>query len=166
MFACGVSAFLIRIVPTKERNIVILSCLFNGIAVFGWNALDVISTSDLFPVHLRYCIYTEWEDPLNYSNLSLPSFLRSTAFGIQAVFGRIGAILGNLAFGNLITLNAFIPILLVAALLMFGGVCGFILPSPPGASLKKKCSKLCCLFRNFKFSQSSDSAKETQRTVN
>ena len=54
MFVCGISAFLIRIVPPREGVIVILSSVFNGVAVFGWNALDVISTSNIFPVHLRY----------------------------------------------------------------------------------------------------------------
>lgn len=53
IFLCAVSAFLIRMVPATERNIVILSSFFNGIATFGWNALDIISTSDIFPVHLR-----------------------------------------------------------------------------------------------------------------
>lgn len=53
VFVCGISAFLIRIVPPSEGVIVILSSVFNGVAVFGWNALDVISTSNIFPVHLR-----------------------------------------------------------------------------------------------------------------
>ena len=53
VFVCGLSAFLIRIVPPTENAIVALSCVFNGVAIFGWNALDVISTSELFPVHLR-----------------------------------------------------------------------------------------------------------------
>ena len=53
VFVCGISAFLIRIVPAREGYIVILSSVFNGIAVFGWNALDVISTSAIYPVHLR-----------------------------------------------------------------------------------------------------------------
>ena len=72
---------------------------------------------------------------------------RSTAFGIQSVFGRIGSILGNLSFGKLITVDPFIPILLVAALLIFGGLVGFLLPNPRGESSRKrlsKCTRLCC----------------------
>ncbi len=53
---CALSVFLIRIVPATEINIVILSAVFNGIATFGWNALDIYSTSDIFPVQLRYMI--------------------------------------------------------------------------------------------------------------
>ena len=57
---------------------------------------------------------------------------RSTAFGIQAVFGRIGAIAGNLSFGKLISLDPMIPIVLVAALLLSGAIAAAFMPSPPG----------------------------------
>lgn len=65
--------------------------------------------------------------------------------GIQSVLGRLGSILGNLSFGRLITVDPFIPILMVAALLIFGGLVGFLLPSPRGESRKNlaKCAKLC-----------------------
>ena len=53
LFLCALSVFLIRVVPSKEEYVVILSAMFNFIATFGWNALDVITTSDIFPVHLR-----------------------------------------------------------------------------------------------------------------
>ena len=71
---------------------------------------------------------------------------RSTAFGIQSVLGRLGSILGNLSFGRLITVDPFIPILMVAALLIFGGLVGFLLPNPRGESTFKaltKCARLC-----------------------
>ncbi len=59
VFVCGLSAFLIRVVPATENVTVVLSCVFNGVAIFGWNALDVISTSELFPVHLRYVTHIQ-----------------------------------------------------------------------------------------------------------
>lgn len=126
MVVCGLSALLIKVVPTREKYIVILSAIFNGVSVFGWNALDVINTSELFPVHLR-----------------------STAFGIQLVAGRIGAILGNLTFGKLITVSPFIPIVIVAGVLMAGGVSGLVLPTPRGAegSSRKLLSRCWRLLR-------------------
>ena len=66
--------------------------------------------------------------------------------GIQAVLGRLGSILGNLSFGRLITVDPFIPILMVAALLIFGGLVGFLLPNPRGEGGRKnlaKCARLC-----------------------
>ena len=78
--------------------------------------------------------------------LSLSPY-RSTAIGIQSVLGRVGAILGNLLFGSLITVDPLIPIAMVAVVLMFGGLVGFALPSPRGHSLRKKFSRCCCLCR-------------------
>ncbi|XP_064387785.1 synaptic vesicle glycoprotein 2C-like [Halichondria panicea] len=121
VFVCGLSAFLIRIVPSTENVTVVLSCVFNGVAIFGWNALDVISTSELFPTHLR-----------------------STAIGIQSVLGRVGAILGNVLFGQLIEVDPLIPIAMVAVVLMFGGLVGFGLPSQRGGPSLRKMTSRCC----------------------
>ena len=56
LIVSGLSTLLIWIIPDRhktERVIVILSSLFSGVSIIGWNALDVICTSQLFPVHLR-----------------------------------------------------------------------------------------------------------------
>ena len=123
MIVSGLSTFLIWWVPKKESTIVILSAIFSGVSVAGWNALDVLFTSSLFPVHLR-----------------------STSIGLQTALGRIGAITGNLAFGALISVSAggdvYVPILLVAVLLTFGGLTGFLLPSTKGEK-SCKCSRCC-----------------------
>ena len=68
---------------------------------------------------------------------------RSTAFGIQSVLGRVGSIIGNVAFGKLIKADPFVPILLVAVLLMIGGVTGVFLPSPRVDKLKRKLCWCC-----------------------
>ena len=44
--------------------------------------------------------------------------LRSTAMAITLAAARLGAILGNIAFGNLVDVACAVPILLVAALLI------------------------------------------------
>jgi hypothetical protein len=62
---------------------------------------------------------------------------RSTAFGIQAAVGRVGAILGNVSFGKLVSVDPMIPIVIVAALLLVGGVTAIFLPSPPGESVSR-----------------------------
>ena len=52
----GVSSLLIWVIPDKNKTedvVVILSSVFGGVSIIGWNALGVISTSELFPVHLR-----------------------------------------------------------------------------------------------------------------
>ena len=54
MTIAGLSTLLIWVVPKTEAAIIILSCVFNAISASGWNALDVLSTSELFPVNVRY----------------------------------------------------------------------------------------------------------------
>lgn len=52
----GVSSLLIWVIPDQNKTedvVVILSSVFGGVSIIGWNAVDVISTSELFPVHLR-----------------------------------------------------------------------------------------------------------------
>ena len=75
--------------------------------------------------------------------LSHTHILRSTAFGIQSVMGRVGSIIGNVAFGKLIKVDPFVPILLVAVLLMVGGVTAVFLPSPRVDRLKRKLCRCC-----------------------
>ena len=123
MVVSGLSTFLIWWVPKRENTIVVLSAIFSGVSVAGWNALDVLFTSSLFPVHLR-----------------------STAIGIQTALGRVGAITGNLAFGALMSVSeggdVYVPILLVAVFLTFGGFIGFLLPSARGEK-SSKCPHWC-----------------------
>ena len=63
------------------------------------------------------------------------SFTRSTAFGLQTGIARIGAILGNVIFGQLVDANCAIPMLLVAGLLAFGGLSSLALPNTTGADI-------------------------------
>jgi len=56
-------------------------------------------------------------------------YIRGTAFGIHSGVGRIGAILGNVTFGNLIDADIALPILLVASVLAVGATASIFLPS-------------------------------------
>ena len=73
---------------------------------------------------------------------------RSTAFGIQSVLGRIGAITGNVTFGSLFSAGAspYLPILVVASALILAGVSVIFLPSARGerSGLVHKFRCLCC----------------------
>lgn len=63
--------------------------------------------------------------------LNLFSFhfsLRSSALGFFTGVGRVAAIMGNLVFGRLVDANCAVPILLVSALLLTGGLVGLLLP--------------------------------------
>ena len=51
MVIAGTSAFFFWFVTTRTQ-MVIMSCVFSGLATAGWNALDVLSM-ELYPTHLR-----------------------------------------------------------------------------------------------------------------
>ena len=55
-------------------------------------------------------------------------FCRSSGFGFLSFIGRIAAILGNVAFGQLIGVSKAIPILITAVIMALGGVLSFKLP--------------------------------------
>lgn len=99
----SVSVFLIYIVKTKAHSL-LLSCVFSGVSVVAWNALDVIGT-ELYPTHLR-----------------------SSALGFFTGVGRIAAISGNVVFGRLVDSNCAVPVLLVSGLLLSGGLVALVLP--------------------------------------
>ena len=54
MAISALSTLLIWVVPKSEVAIVVLSCVFNALSAVGWNALDVLGTSELFPVNVRW----------------------------------------------------------------------------------------------------------------
>ncbi|XP_024136534.1 synaptic vesicle glycoprotein 2B [Oryzias melastigma] len=99
----SVSVFLIYVVQTKAQSLG-LSCVFSGVSVIAWNALDVVGT-ELYPTQLR-----------------------SSALGFFTGVGRVAAIMGNIAFGKLVDSNCAIPVLLVSALLLTGGLVALLLP--------------------------------------
>merc|ERR1712098_81012 len=104
MLLSGSSAFLIYLVNSSTMNLV-LSCVFGAVSTMGFNSLDCLGI-ELFPTHLR-----------------------STAMAVTLAAARLGAILGNLVFGYLVETHCAIPILLVAALLVGGGLLGLTLPN-------------------------------------
>ncbi|KAJ8315817.1 hypothetical protein KUTeg_007967 [Tegillarca granosa] len=104
MLASGVSVFFIPFIHDKIQNLLI-SCLFGAVSTVGWNAIDVLS-AELFPTNVR-----------------------STAIGVISGINRVAAILGNITFGELVDVHCAIPMLMVAALLTFGGLCSIKLPN-------------------------------------
>ncbi|KAM4553636.1 synaptic vesicle glycoprotein 2C [Fundulus diaphanus] len=99
----SLSVFLIYVVQTKAQSLA-LSCIFSGVSVIAWNALDVVGT-ELYPTQLR-----------------------SSALGFFTGVGRVAAIMGNVIFGKLVDSNCTVPILMVSALLLTGGLVALLLP--------------------------------------
>ncbi|XP_060891912.1 synaptic vesicle glycoprotein 2B [Labrus mixtus] len=103
LMVSSLSVFLIFVVQTKYQSL-ILSCVFSGVSVVAWNALDVVGT-ELYPTHLR-----------------------SSALGFFTGVSRVAAIMGNIVFGKLLDTNCSVPILLVSAMLLTGGLVALLLP--------------------------------------
>lgn len=55
MIISGIGVLLIWVLPSVDYITVLLSCIFSGFSIIGWNALDVLSV-ELFPTHLRYTL--------------------------------------------------------------------------------------------------------------
>lgn len=51
LLASSVSVFIIYMVKTKTQSLIV-SCVFSGVSVISWNALDVVGT-ELYPTQLR-----------------------------------------------------------------------------------------------------------------
>lgn len=47
----SVSVFVIYVVKTKTQSLIV-ACVFSGVSVISWNALDVLGT-ELYPTQLR-----------------------------------------------------------------------------------------------------------------
>ncbi|XP_034542119.1 synaptic vesicle glycoprotein 2C [Notolabrus celidotus] len=110
LLVSSLSVFLIYVVRTKYQSL-ILSCVFSGVSVVAWNALDVVGT-ELYPTHLR-----------------------SSALGFFTGIGRVAAIMGNVVFGDLVDTNCAMPILLVSAFLLTGGLVAPLLPQTRNTDL-------------------------------
>lgn len=57
------------------------------------------------------------------------------AFGVQAAVGRVAAVFGNVVFGQLVDVHCSIPLLMVASLLVAGGLSVLKLPRTDENSL-------------------------------
>ena len=110
MMASAVSVGFLPFVGSRVQMIA-MSCVFSGMSVAGWNVLDMLSIE-------------------NY-----PTELRSTAFGVQSLFGRVGSISGNVAFGAMVDDGCALPLFIVAGLLTFGALTCLMLPKTDDTSL-------------------------------
>lgn len=104
MILSGGTAGLIYLVNSSATNLLV-SCLFGAISTLGFNSLDCLSI-ELFPTNLR-----------------------GTAMAVTLLAARLGAILGNVVFGYFVDTHCAVPIMAVAVLLVFGGLCGLLLPN-------------------------------------
>jgi len=110
MVGSGCAAFLIYLVKNETGNLWV-SIAFGLVSTMGFNALDCLGI-ELFPTQLR-----------------------STGMAVTLAFGRLGAILAQLTFGMFLDVNCAIPLILVASLMISGGITGLFLPNTTGIAL-------------------------------
>jgi len=100
------SSICVGLVPViaSEGAAVAMLCIFTGVNTAAWNALN-ISTTELYETEIR-----------------------ATAFGVFAALGRIGALLGNLMFGELEDASLVVPLFVTAATLLVAALAAAALP--------------------------------------
>lgn len=110
----GLSAATIIGIPFIQNStqIVILLCIFDGVSVGAWAALNVVSTE------------------------LVPTSIRSTAYGVFSACGRIGAIAGNITFGLFGEENITGALSVCGVVLLIGTVCGLLLPNTKGVGIR------------------------------
>lgn len=91
------------------------------------------------------CFSRGFSQHFSSSTSSLP---RSSALGFFTGVGRVAAIMGNVVFGKLVDSSCTVPILLVSALLLAGGLVALLLPQTRQTELTWS---LTLVFRNSKF---------------
>ncbi|XP_065653316.1 synaptic vesicle glycoprotein 2C-like [Hydra vulgaris] len=111
MVISGICVFFFWFVTTPTETL-IMACLFSGVSVAGWNALDALALEQY------------------------PTNLRSTSFGLQSGVGRVAAVLGNVVFGEMVDLHCSIPLLTVAVMLFIGGLSAIKLQKTEKTALK------------------------------
>lgn len=109
MCLAGISAIGFALDTKNTVVVVLFASLFNAFGVMGWNSLDCLS-SEVFP-----------------------TVARSSAMGLLAASGRLGAVAGQFVNG---TLEKNIPLLLfvTSACSIVGGVVAWALPKDPAGS--------------------------------
>ncbi|XP_054722226.1 synaptic vesicle glycoprotein 2C-like [Uloborus diversus] len=94
----GLSVCFLWLVEDKEK-VIVFESVFSFFSIFGWNALDIISTE------------------------AYPANIRTTSYGIFAAVSRLSAILSNITFGSAVEVSKIIPIIISNAVLLTGAVC-------------------------------------------
>ncbi|XP_018430928.1 PREDICTED: synaptic vesicle glycoprotein 2A-like, partial [Nanorana parkeri] len=96
----------------SESAMIALLCLFGGISIASWNALDVL-TVELYP-----------------------SDKRTTAFGFLNALCKLAAVLGISIFTSFVGVAKAVPILLASAALAVGSFLALKLPETRGQVLQ------------------------------
>jgi len=103
----AISVFSIMSVKTFAGTLA-ASCAFNAVSVPAWNALNILTTD------------------------SFRTKIRGSAFGQLASAGRVAAILGQQAFGQLSSFSDAIPLIMTGVALAIGAVAVYLVPDSTG----------------------------------
>ncbi|CAB1350974.1 unnamed protein product [Coregonus sp. 'balchen'] len=116
-----VSCFFLSFGST-ESGMIALLCLFGGISIASWNALDVL-TVELYPSDKRQA--------------QLPHILKvTTAFGFLNALCKLAAVLGISIFQSFVGITKAVPILFAAGALAAGSFLALKLPETRGQVLQ------------------------------
>eukprot|EP00045_Choanoeca_perplexa_P010210 m.102744 g.102744 ORF g.102744 m.102744 type:complete len:570 (-) comp15194_c0_seq1:68-1777(-) len=110
MIASAASVFSILEINSSAGT-TIFSCVFAAVSVAGWNALSILS-AELFPTSRR-----------------------GAAFGLMTALGRVGAILGNTAFGQMSASNPQLPLFCTGGALAGGAFMCLMLAETRGTNI-------------------------------
>lgn len=102
MIICGLSVYLILLAKSAEQ-VVAMSSVFGCFSTTAWNLIVVIQAEQY------------------------PTVVRSTAFGFHAAWGRLGAIIANVVFGELMESAIGITLALVTFFMFCGAFSGTLL---------------------------------------
>ena len=103
MIAAGICAIGFGFGENYPAVVIISASLFNGFSVIGWNALDCMSVE------------------------SFPTNIRTTAMGILAAMGRLGAISAQFVNGTLES-NIALLLFVTSGCMFVGGFASFYTP--------------------------------------
>uniref|UniRef100_A0A336N2T7 CSON011713 protein n=1 Tax=Culicoides sonorensis TaxID=179676 RepID=A0A336N2T7_CULSO len=108
--SAGLCSAGMMFVVNKTQNLIV-SAIFSGVISCGNAALDCLIT-EVFPTHLR-----------------------ATGIAISMVMGRLGGIIGNVVIAQLLDTYCPAPTVIVAFLLIFGGLMSLFLPNTTKTAL-------------------------------
>ncbi|GAB0086198.1 synaptic vesicle glycoprotein 2B-like [Sergentomyia squamirostris] len=115
--------------------------LIAGLIISGFSASSIYLTTNLAGVVAASSLCVAVGSICSTAMLGLtanlfPTSLRTMTISLTLMFGRIGAMIGNLIFPYLLSLGCLPPFITIGSLLMAGGIGGLLLPGKSKTALQ------------------------------